>query len=157
MLRKLLDYEEVKTLKARYMRLVDTKGWDELREVLLEDVKARYGSDQYSYADRDSLIEFLSTALGVPGCVSAHHACQPELEHVGTDEMVGTWALRDTVIYEEWGIQIQGAAIYTDRYVRSDGRWWIAETKYERLYEERFPRGSIAHLQMESNRYSAEK
>ena len=45
----------------------------------------------------------------------------PEIDLIGRDEATGTWALEDVVILTDLGINVQGAAFYTDRYVKRDG------------------------------------
>ena len=41
----------------------------------------------------------------------------------------GTWYLQDTVIITEHRMLLRGAAFYTDRYVRTDGGWQIADDR----------------------------
>jgi hypothetical protein len=45
-------------------------------------------------------------------------------------------------------LNVQGAAFYTDEYVRADGAWFIAHTGYRRTYEELMPRASIKGLKL---------
>ena len=59
------------------------------------------------------------------------------------DEATGTWALEDTVLDTEWDFLLLGAAFYTDRYRRVDGRWLIAHTGYRRSFEMMMPTSSI--------------
>jgi hypothetical protein len=52
------------------------------------------------------------------------------------------------VILTDIGINIQGAAFYTDRYVKDEGAWRIAHTGYRRTYEELMPRAPIKGLRL---------
>ena len=52
------------------------------------------------------------------------------------------------VILTDLGVNVQGAAFYTDRYVKRDGQWLIAHTGYRRTYEELMPRASLAGLKL---------
>jgi len=69
-------------------------------------------------------------------------------QFVGDDEATGTWALEDTVILTDFGLTIQGAAFYEDRYVKRDGEWKILHTGYKRSFEELIPRASIAGIKL---------
>ena len=63
----------------------------------------------------------------------------PEIEVQG-DIATAKWALADVVILQDFNLQIRGASLYDDRYVKIDGRWFIKHTGYKRLYEEIGPR-----------------
>ena len=47
----------------------------------------------------------------------------------------GLWYLADRVWQFERPYLTVGTALYTDRYVKVDGRWLIRETRYRRIYE----------------------
>ena len=54
------DLEEIKRVKYRYMRTLDTRDWDEYADTMTEDVIGDYGSslgETHSFTDRDSLVE----------------------------------------------------------------------------------------------------
>jgi hypothetical protein len=48
----------------------------------------------------------------------------------------GTWTLTDVFINLAEKVRTTGAAIYRDKYLKIGGKWRIAVTTYERLYEE---------------------
>ena len=48
-----------------------------------------------------------------------------------------TWYLCDRVVVPAADLEIGGAAYYRDEYVKTDGRWLIDHTGYERVFEER--------------------
>ena len=49
------DLEQVKALKYRYLRALDTKDWDAFAATLTEDVTGDYG-EKLSFGDRDELV-----------------------------------------------------------------------------------------------------
>jgi len=80
------DSEQIKTLKARYIRCGDTKQWDELAKLLTEDFAAhfeiapRFSKDQPRRAEisgRDLFINTWSRAL--VGVVTMHAVFMPEI------------------------------------------------------------------------------
>lgn len=136
----LLEIEAIKRLKYAYLRCLDQKNWDELATLLTEDAVARYSAGKYSYDGRDAIVEWLRDAMGAETFHSSHRCTHPEIELVSDTEATAVWALDDTVVETAHDVTIRGAAFYTDRYRKVDGRWLIAETGYKRTYEEIQPR-----------------
>lgn len=137
----LATIEEIRRLKYRYFRTLDLKLWDEFGDCLAEDVKARYGTqamdEPLHYDSRQDVVDFMAKNLG-EDIITIHVASHPEIdvdEEAG-DTATGSWAFEDTVIVPAFKVQIRGGGYYLDEYRRdADGRWRIAATKYERIYE----------------------
>lgn len=132
------DLEELRQLKYRYFRTLDLKRWDEFADTLAENVVAEYGThalrEPLVFEGRDALAGFMRKALG-PAVTSVHIANHPEIT-VDGDVAEGSWAFEDTVIVPTARRLIRGAGYYRDGYRRDDdGRWRIARTSYERIYE----------------------
>ncbi len=144
----LVELELIKRLKYRYLRSIDQKRWDELESCFIEAATARYGGGLYEFSSRAEIMEFCSRSMGATTFLSSHRCHHPEIDLVSPTEATGTWALEDTVILTDLGLNIQGAAFYEDRYVKVDGEWKIAHTGYLRSYEEIFPRASISGLKL---------
>lgn len=156
----LVVLEEIKRLKYRYLRCVDTKDWAGLADTLTVDVTADYGTPVYGsplhFDGREALVAFLSDKLG-PGMVTTHFATHPEID-VSGGEAVGRWAFQDTVIVVEHRMVITGAAFYEDRYRRdADGRWRIAHTGYERTYEAMLSLDDLPSFRLTANRWPVEQ
>jgi hypothetical protein len=135
----LVEIEAIKRLKYRYVRCLDQKLWDEIRDCFTDDAVASYSGGKYHYEGRDAIVGFLVESMGAQDFLSAHRVTQPEIDLLGDDRAAGTWALVDEVLVKEHGVRVRGAAFYRDEYVKSDGRWRIARTGYERTYEEFLP------------------
>jgi hypothetical protein len=153
----LAGLEEIKRLKYRYLRCVDTKDWDGLAGVLTSDAVADYGTPTYGkplkLTGRDAIVGFMREQLG-PGLITTHFASQPEIEISG-DEATGMWAFQDTVIAVEYGVVIAGAAFYEDRYRREDGQWLIAHTGYQRTYEATMKLADLPSFKLTANRWAS--
>ncbi|AXB41146.1 nuclear transport factor 2 family protein [Amycolatopsis albispora] len=150
--------EEIKRLKYRYLRCVDTKDWDDLAGALTADAVADYGTPSYGkplvLTGRDAILEFLRNTLG-PEIITTHFACQPEIDIDG-DRATGTWAFQDLVIATEHRVVIAGAAFYEDTYHRGDdGRWRIAHTGYQRTYEATHSLDDLPSFRLTANRWAA--
>jgi hypothetical protein len=134
----LATLEEIRQVKYRYLRCVDTKLWDEIGDTFTVDATVDYGTKAYGkplkLTGRDEIVSFFRETLG-PGILTAHAAGQPEITVAG-DTATGIWSFTDTVIATEFRVVITGAAFYHDRYQRgADGRWRISHSGYQRTYE----------------------
>lgn len=150
----LVEIERVKRLKYTYLRCVDQKLYDELADILTENVTASYGGGAHTFAGRDDILAFLREAMGADTFHSTHHCHHPEIEFKSRHDATGRWALEDTVIETSWGVTIRGAGVYDDRYVKIDGRWLIAHTGYKRIWEEIEPRASTDGLKLTASWWS---
>lgn len=134
----LATIEEIRQLKYRYFRTLDLKMWDEFGDCLTEDVSARYGTQAMDkplhYDNRKDVVDFMSENLGT-GLITVHIASHPEIS-VDGDTAKGSWGFEDTVIVPDFKIIIRGGGYYNDTYRKdADGKWRIASTQYERIYE----------------------
>jgi len=152
----LVEIEQIKQLKYRYMRGVDQKLWDEIADCFAEDATAAYSGGKYAYEGRDAIVDFLRKGMSADSFHSSHRVHHPEIALTGPDGATGIWALEDTVVETRFEIIIRGAAFYTDRYVKRDGRWWIQHTGYRRTYEEMRSRKDTPSLKLTASWWSTD-
>jgi len=134
---RLLAVEEIKQLKARYFRFLDTKDWAGLASVFTADAvleaegRAREGAD--------NIVGFVAKFL--EGAVSVHHGHMPEITITGPDSATGVWAMFDYLqLPTEPPSELRGYGHYHEEYVREDGVWRIRRLVLTRL---RVDRGSL--------------
>lgn len=130
------DIDEIKQVKYRYLRALDTKNWDEFADTLTEDVIGRYGEsigEEHHFATRDELVGFMRNSLGAD-VLTEHRVNHPEIS-VDGDEATATWYLQDRVIAPAFNFMLIGAGFYHDRYRRTADGWKICETGYDRTYD----------------------
>ena len=109
--RRLLDIEEIKQLKARYCLLLDTQDWSELRRLFVDDARAKVSSGMHESADA-LVASFEARLTGNSHC---HFAQMPIIE-VDGDNARGLW-----------GFSNRGAlGHYQEEYRREDGVWKIS-------------------------------
>lgn len=136
---ELVELENIKRLKYRYMRAVDTKDWALLEQLFTPDAVSWYDGGKYRFEGRDKILEFLSGNMG--RLITLHQVHHPEIELVTEDSATGVWYLQDYVINLDHNWELMGAALYEDEYIRVDGAWKIRSTGYHRTFEETRPRG----------------
>jgi hypothetical protein len=144
--------EELRQLKYRYLRTLDTKDWDAFADTLSADATADYG-ERLSFTGRDAITAYMRKTL-TPAIITVHQVHHPELSIEG-DTATGSWALDDTVVVTEHRMLLRGAAYYEDRYTRdADGAWRIAHTGYRRLYEAMVSLDDVPSWALTANRWA---
>ena len=135
-LQQLSDFEDIRTLKHRYFRAIDTADKPLLETLFTDDVAVDYRGGRYrvTLSGKADMIDFLLNSFH-SGLVPIHHGHGPEIELVGEDAAKGTWYLEDVVIGLERKTSGYGSALYYDEYRREGGSWKIARTEYDRLVE----------------------
>ena len=135
-LQQLSDLEEIKQLKSRYCRAVDTADAVMLRTVFTDDVWVEYRGGAYTakFEGMDAMLDFLMNAHHSE-MITMHHAILPEIAFTGADSAQGVWYCEDFHIALDRKEITMGCLIYKDRYVRADGSWKIARTEYDRVWE----------------------
>ena len=145
---KLWAMEEVRQLKARYFRYLDTQDWVGMRTIWTADAifdartahtiggsaqSAPSGSDDWVYSGCDSIVDFISAVATLP---SAHHGHCHEIEVLSPTEARGIIAMEDRI----WPItgathrtSLHGYGHYHEVYRCVDGRWRIARSQLTRL------------------------
>ncbi len=116
------DIEEIKKLKARYFRSLDSKDWDTYAGVFADDCVVdltRAGGQKFQ-----GRAEFRGYASSLTIVQSVHHGHMPEIELTSPDTATGVWVLEDYNIWEN-GTQNHGWGHYLETYVKRDGRWYI--------------------------------
>lgn len=132
----LSDIEEIKVLKHRYFRGIDTGNAELLSGLFTEDVAVTYNGGTYkvSLSGRAAMLEFLANSFH-SAAVAMHIGLMPEIAITGNNSATGIWYLQDVFIDLEKDDHTFGTAIYTDTYRREGGTWKMASTYYDRVIE----------------------
>lgn len=125
------DIEAIRQLKARYLRGCDLKQPEVVRDTLLPNSVIAYEGFP-PFDNRDGFVAVFEAMGCQPGVHDLHHATNAEIALTGPDEATGKWSLNFRSIIMAQRSVIRMGVEYEDRYVRKDGRWWIAETRSTR-------------------------
>ncbi|KUI45523.1 DUF4440 domain-containing protein [Mycobacterium sp. GA-1199] len=132
----LVEIEEIKQLKARYCRLLDTKDWAAWRTLFADDFlsdtspaggKVIRGADEFVAFTRKSL----------RGQATVHQVHAPEIELTSPTTARGVWALEDVVRFGP-GVNLRGYGHYHETYEKFDGHWRFTSSTLTRLREDVF-------------------
>lgn len=138
---KLWAIDQIRNLKARYFRLMDTKDWEGLRTVFCDDAVfdartalsiAPDDGDDWWAEGGDAIVEFIK---GVVLTVrSTHHGHCHEVTIDGPDSAHGVIAMEDTLWSEDRSqLIVHGTGHYHEQYRRVDGEWKIWRSNITRL------------------------
>lgn len=135
-LQQLSDFEDIRTLKHRYFRGIDTADAALLAGLFTDDVAVDYrgGTYRVRLEGRDKMLEFLANAFH-SDAVAMHHGHMPEIRLTGDNSAEGIWYLEDIFIDRAAQTHTFGTAIYRDSYRRAGGAWRISRTEYDRVIE----------------------
>jgi len=148
------EIEAIKRLKYKYLRCVDLKRWDELKECFAEDARSSFSGGAHSYDGREAIINFLKEGLPETR-LSMHHGHQPEIDITSDATATGTWALEDYLIDTEGNWSMRGAAFYHDEYEKIAGEWKIRSTGYNRVFEEFWSRADSPSVKVTQNMFAS--
>jgi ketosteroid isomerase-like protein len=132
----LWDLEQIKQLKARYFRMIDTKDWDGFRDLFTDDCVhwLPQESDRESVGNDEYLAD-MPRLLG--NGITTHHGHMPEITLLGPTEAEGVWAMFDyvQVTFEDGTeVDLKGYGHYFETYRKcDDGKWRISSKRNTRL------------------------
>lgn len=134
-LQRLIAVEDIKRLKARYFRLVDTKAWDDLVTLFAPDAVIEIPESRPEPIPVEALIAALRRNYVTS--VLVHHGHMPEIDVINEDHARGIWAMEDQRYFSpednpRFDAMI-GAGHYHESYVRTGGGWRIQALKLTRL------------------------
>ena len=142
----LLAIEEIKRLKARYFRFMDTGDWDAFGLLFTQDAhfdvrgaleeKPDLSTLGETIRGRAAIVDYVRSGISV--LTSAHYGHMPEIEILSEDSATGIWALDDILRPPAGGpfTLFRGHGHYHERYSHIDGRWHIADLRITRLMVE---------------------
>lgn len=145
---ELYAIEQIKQLKARYFRFLDTKDWDGMRTIWTDDAvfdarasltvggagqQAPSHSDDWIYEGGETIVAFISSVAVIP---TAHHGHCHEIEILSPTMARGVIAMEDYAwpgIGDTRKAQLHGFGHYHEEYACVDGRWRIRRSRISRL------------------------
>lgn len=133
-LEALFATEEIKLLKARRDRAVDTKDWDIYLALHAPDHESHH-EGLAPWIGAQAMIEQVRARLG-PDVISVHHSHTPQITFDAPDKAKGIWAMEDNIFWNEDGEAhwMQGFGFYHESYEKRDGRWLFVKRELKRTH-----------------------
>jgi SnoaL-like domain len=126
------ELEELRQLKARYCRFLDTKDVESWRAVFAADLVVTLdmavsvgGADPMTAPPIEGVDNFVPVVLGgLESVATMHHCHTPELTVTSATTATGIWAMEDLLVFAD-GRELHGAGHYHETYEKQDGSWRI--------------------------------
>ena len=138
---RLAAIEEIKQLKARYFRSMDTKNWAGLESVFSDtaelDMRGE-AADKSKAADaliigNANIMPFIRNA--VLELTTVHHGHMPEIEIISSTSAKGIWAMEDVLRWPAGAAvkTLHGYGHYHETYRKTEEGWRIQSSRLSRL------------------------
>jgi SnoaL-like domain len=125
------DLEQIKQLKARYCRTMDTKDWTSMRRLFADDVTVdTTDSGGGLVTGADEFMTFLEATIG--DVVTVRQCHTPEIDLESPTRASGVWAMEEMLRWPD-GTELHGYGHYHETYEKRSGRWCIASCTLTRL------------------------
>jgi hypothetical protein len=134
--KEMAEIEEIKRLKARYFRCMDTKDWKGFGAVFASDATLDTTQEQPGLevvVGSDAIAAFVESMVGP--VVTVHHGHMPEIELTSPTTAKGIWSMEDMLVFPEGAPvrTLHGFGHYHETYEKIDGSWRIKTLVLTRL------------------------
>lgn len=125
---KIEAIEEIKALKARYLRACDNKSPDEVKETLYPHEALIHYEGFPAFYNREDFVQVFDEMGCQPHVHDYHHASNADIELIDERRATGKWSLTFKNINMDARTITQMSVEYEDEYLNEEGRWWISKT-----------------------------
>ena len=129
--------EQIKQLKARYFRCMDTKDWDGFIAAFASDARMDVSGEVsdgngVTTGNRD-IAAFVRGSID--HVTTVHHGHTPEIDVTSPTTAAGVWAMEDHLWWPEGSpiATMHGYGHYHETYEKQEGRWLITSTTLTRV------------------------
>jgi len=128
--RRLVDLEAIKQLKAKYIRLLDAKEWEAWGELLTHDTQLQ--TDGGSIEGSQQVVA--STSRNLAQAKTNHRVYTPEITFTGVDSASAIWPMTDYVTgtFNGAPLNIRGYGYYHEDYARTPEGWRVKRSQLVR-------------------------
>jgi NADPH2:quinone reductase len=135
-LERLAAIEEIKALRARFARCMDTKQWLAMQDTISDDCvfDARDGATVTElWIGAEDIVANIRRSLAT--AISVHHAHMPEIEILSPTTAKGIWAMQDLLRFPGTPtVELIGSGHYIEGYEKqADDKWRLKTYQLTRL------------------------
>jgi hypothetical protein len=135
---RLVALEEIKLLKARRDRYVDTKLWEDLEELHAPDHRS-YNDDYPPWTTAAEMIANVRVIMD--RLRTAHHSHTPEITFESSTQASGIWAMNGVSMWDQGDQEHWFVAFghYFETYEKRDDRWLFTSRHLKYLFTKMSP------------------
>ena len=157
---QLKDVQAIKELKSRYFCAMDTKNWEDFAATMAPDIETSYSDGKLKFHGPQEVTDYISSTMPKTE-ITLHQGHNPQIWFESDTVAYGKWYLEDDLLFDKGdpyeGLEIRGSAIYTDKYVKIDGKWLIQDTGYIRIFEQSSQRDKTHRVRISMFRPATKK
>ncbi|MEY4161032.1 MAG: hypothetical protein RLZZ136_1653, partial [Pseudomonadota bacterium] len=112
-LQTLQAIEDIRAVKARYCRLLDTKQWEEFAALFTTDAEMDVREDTGNRPITGIPAIVAQVRFAVDHAATSHQVHTGEITLLGPDKASGVWAMQDRVVWQEGQSPLPGVASIT--------------------------------------------
>ena len=137
--------DDIRLVKARYCRFLDTKDWESFTSLFTSDAMMDVQEDTGNPAITGVALIVEQVKFAVEHAASSHQVHTPEITLDGPDSAQGVWAMQDRVVWQAGKSPIGGIASitgygqYHESYHREDAVWKISALRLSRFHVDMYP------------------
>lgn len=136
--KQLSEIQKIITLKSQYCRFIDTKQWDELKNLVVTNPEMIFldtaGNILYTFTDSET---FINSCAFLEKAITTHHVHNPEIVILSENTAKAVWAMEDLIYFpqetESPYKKLHGFGHYHETYEKIEGDWKIKAFRLERL------------------------
>tara|TARA_R110000850_G_scaffold23280_1_gene68696 strand:- start:762 stop:1208 length:447 start_codon:yes stop_codon:yes gene_type:complete len=144
-LQNIQTIEDIRLVKARYCRFLDTKDWDGFASLFTADavMDVREDTGNPPITGVDAIVS--QVRFAVDHAASSHQVHTPEITLKEAGMADGVWAMQDRVVWQAGKSPIDGIASitgygqYHESYRLEEGIWKIAALRLSRFHVDMHP------------------
>lgn len=127
--------EEIRALRARFARSMDTKNWNVLRDCIAEDCHfdcTQEAGIKEPWIGAEAILGNIRRSFAT--AITVHHAHTAEIEILSPTTARGLWAMQDLLRFPGYmTIDLVGYGHYHEEYSKASGRWQLSSYRLTRL------------------------
>jgi ketosteroid isomerase-like protein len=134
-IRRLAAIEDIRRVKAAYLRCVDLRLWDEFADLFTDDLEVDFAESTSHPAGKEQFLASVANHF-VTG-YSVHHGHLGEIDVIDDTHATAIWPMYDRVESpaDSGYVSHEGWGHYTESYRKGDdGRWRIARSRLSRIH-----------------------
>ena len=144
-LQRLLALEDIRRLKARYFRFIDTKDWPGFTACFAPDAVLDVSGEEERLLKNEAGVYRTATVIGEWGARCAigiqtrHHILMPEIDVTSSSAASATWVIEDRFWWPEGAgphRTLHGWGYEYETYVKLAGEWKILTSRFKRVRTE---------------------
>lgn len=150
MVRELYAREQIRQVKWKNLRCLDTKRWDEMAATFHPDCTTSWLDGQISLEGRDTIMDFLKKtpfAKATDPVVTVHAAECIEIDFLTLEHARAVSRLYNPMWNPDLDLSQRLLAFYHDEFKLYQGEWLISHTGHEYILDETFRWEDIASHQ----------